>query len=276
MGENNDLENLENLEKLNNLETAFNSYGFIITRHVSDERTNNYWNQCVRCIRRFYPNRKIIIIDDNSNYQFVKADYEYKNVKIIQSEYPKRGELLPYYYYHKNKWFDNAVIIHDSIFIHKRIPFEKLSKVKVIPFWHFEKDTENVFNTLRLVSNCRNLGVLQKNLLNNDVLGLAIKWNGCFGTQSYINHDFLSYIFKKYNMTTLINKVTSRPDRCSLERIFGVIFSLESPFTRKMKSLFGSIFAYRHAFNYTFENYKNDLLVHKRLPHYIIKVWSGR
>jgi hypothetical protein len=29
-------------------------------------------------------------------------------------------------------------------------------------------------------------------------------------------------------------------------------------------------------FSYTFENYKHDLLVKKRLPHYIIKVWSGR
>jgi nucleoside-diphosphate-sugar epimerase len=50
------------------------SYGFIILRHVNSELTNEYWNECVRCIRRFYPLRKIVVIDDNSNKDFVKAD----------------------------------------------------------------------------------------------------------------------------------------------------------------------------------------------------------
>jgi hypothetical protein len=112
---------------------------------------------------------------------------------------------------------------------------------------------------------------------NNFVLGnLEKKWYGCFGVQSYINHDFLVNIFNKYNMGSLIHKVKSRPDRCCLERIFGLIFSIESPFTRKMKSMFGSIQVYINNFRYTFENYKHDLLVKKKLPHYIIKVWSGR
>ena len=68
-------------------------YGFIMTRHVNSDKTNNYWNQSIKCIRRFYPNIKIVVIDDNSNYDFVKAQYEYKNVEIIQSEYKGRGEL---------------------------------------------------------------------------------------------------------------------------------------------------------------------------------------
>jgi hypothetical protein len=252
-------------------------YGFIITRHVNSAITNNYWNQCVRCIRKFYPLRKIVIIDDNSNYNFVKADYEYKNVEIVQSEFHKRGELLPYYYYYHQKWFNSAVIIHDSIFIHKRIPFEKFNKIKVLPLWHFEADTENVGNSLRIISELKNYHFLRKKLLLNEVfIRNSDKWYGCFGVQSYINHDFLHYIFNKYNMFSLINKVHSRPDRCCLERIFGVIFSSESPFTRKMKSMFGSIQVYVNNFSYTFDNYKHDLLVRKKLPHYIIKVWSGR
>ena len=43
------------------------TYGFIMTRHVNSEKTNRYWNHAVRCIKRFYPFRKIVIIDDNSN-----------------------------------------------------------------------------------------------------------------------------------------------------------------------------------------------------------------
>ena len=58
------------------------SYGFIITRHVNSEKTNKYWNKCVRCIRAFYPLRKIIIIDDNSNQSFIKADFQYSNIEM--------------------------------------------------------------------------------------------------------------------------------------------------------------------------------------------------
>ena len=77
------------------------NYGFIITRHVNSEKTNRYWNQSVKLIRTYYPLRQIVIIDDNSNQEFVKADFDYKHLTIIQSEFPQRGELLPYYYYLK-------------------------------------------------------------------------------------------------------------------------------------------------------------------------------
>ena len=103
-----------------------NSFGFIITRHVNSKSTNKYWNHTVKILRTLYPNTKIIIIDDNSNKTFVKAHFNYKNIEIIKSEFPGRGELLPYYYYIKNKFFENAIILHDSVFFHKRINFNAL------------------------------------------------------------------------------------------------------------------------------------------------------
>ena len=254
------------------------NYGFIMTRHVNSEKTNNYWNQCIKCIRKFYPNTKIVVIDDNSNYDFVKAQHEYKNVEIIQSEYKGRGELLPYYYYYKNKFFENAFIIHDSIFIHKRIDFEKIKAIDVLPLWHFNPDKENVHNSLQLISSFRNQFLLYKNLTLSDIsiLGRRPEWYGCFGVQSYINHNFLTRIANKYNLFTLLNKVKTRPDRCCLERIFGLIFHLESGVTQKYKSLFGNIHDYNSSFDYTYDKYKHDLTVKKKLPKSIIKVWSGR
>jgi len=253
-------------------------YGFIMSRHVNSDKTNNYWNQSIKCIRRFYPNIKIVVIDDNSNYDFVKAQNEYKNVEIIQSEYKGRGELLPYYYYYKNKFFDNAFIIHDSIFIHKRIDFERLKDIDVLPLWHFYPDKENVHNSLQLISSFRNQLSLYKNLTLSDIsiLGRRPEWYGCFGVQSYINHNFLVRTSNKYNLFTLLNKVKSRPDRCCLERIFGLIFNLESGVTKKYKSLFGNIHHYNSSFDYTYDKYKHDLTVKKKLPKSIIKVWSGR
>ena len=70
--------------------------GFIILRHVNNETTNKYWLHCYNCIREHYPENSILIIDDNSNYNFITNEQLYKT-NIINSEYPGRGELLTYY-----------------------------------------------------------------------------------------------------------------------------------------------------------------------------------
>jgi hypothetical protein len=150
--------------------------------------------------------------------------------------------------------------------------------VDVLPLWHFNPDKDNMHNSLQLVSSFRNKILLYKNLTLSDVsiLGRRPEWYGCFGVQSYINHNFLIRISNKYNLFTLLNKVKTRPDRCCLERIFGLIFNLESGSTQKYKSLFGNIHDYNGSFDYTYDKYTHDLTVNKKLPKNIIKVWTGR
>ena len=254
-----------------------NSYGFIITRHVNSEKTNNYWNRCIKLIRTFYPHRKIVVIDDNSNQDFVKAELEYKNVIYEKSEYPGRGELLPYIYFLKNHYFDNAIIIHDSVFFHKRVNFENLIGLDVIPFWHFDADKENFINTLKISSVLKNNYELHQkiSLTEMNILGLnKDTWIGCFGVQSFINRNFLNHINNKYNLTSLLHIVKNRADRCCLERLFGIIFSSEKKSNYKNKSLFGKIHNYQN-FGYSYDEYINDINNNK-IPRYIVKVWSGR
>ena len=254
-------------------------FGFIITRHVNSQKTNEYWNRSVSYLNHLYPTTKIVIIDDNSNYDFIKPKKEHKNLEIIQSEYPGRGELLPYYYFYKQHFFKNAIIIHDSVFFHKRISFEKLAKFDVLPFWEFPADKENHHNSMRLISTMKNNKFIHSHLdLQN--LSFPIReisknntWNGCFGVQSYINHTFLSSLVDKYDIFKLLNHVKCRADRCCLERIFGILFSLESKF--KSNSLFGNIHSYQ-SFDYNYDKYTKDLIIHKKLPHPIVKVWTGR
>ncbi len=254
------------------------TYGFIITRHVNSEQTNKYWNQCVKLIRTYYPFKKIIIIDDNSNQTFIKADFDYKNTEIIQSEYPKRGELLPYIYFLKNKWFENAVIIHDSVFIHKRIPFEMI-KGPVTPLWHHAYDKENLQNLLRISSRLKNNLYLKNKLNGNEVniLGLNQKdnFNLCFGVQTYINLNFLERLEAKYKITNLISVINSRTDRCGLERIMGLLFNEEYPLLYKRGSLFGNIMNHHRAFNYNYDEYLQDFKSKKAYEPFV-KVWTGR
>lgn len=256
------------------------SYGFIITRHVNSERTNKYWNMCVKRIRYYYPmNIKIVIIDDNSNKEFLKADHKYPNVTVIQSEFKGRGEILPYYYLYKFHFFDNAVIIHDSVFFHGYIDFSKI-KMKVIPFWHFDNAPkyENFRGSLRLIRRMKNIHYLTSVLSNkytNQSLSLnKDHWMGCFGVQSYINFNFLSYIQKKYNIMSLVNVVTCRTDRCCLERIMGAIFYKENPLLHRYPSIMGDILK-NWNWGYTFENYLNDVKK-KQVKRLMVKVWTGR
>jgi hypothetical protein len=246
-----------------------------LLRHVNSEKTNRYWNQSVKLIRTFYPLKKIVIIDDNSIQDFVKPDHPYKNLTTIQSEYPGRGELLPYIYYLKYKWFPNAIIIHDSLFIHRRIPFETFN-IPVLPLWHHIYDKENVDNINRIASSLNNNIYLMKKI-NPDmnILGFKNIGNLCFGCQSYINLSFLELLQQKYNITNLINVVHNRTDRCALERIIGLLFCEEYPSLTKINSLFGDIIKQNKTFNYTYDEYNNDLRK-KRVLYPFVKVWTGR
>ena len=251
-------------------------YGFIITRHVNSEQTNKYWNQCIKLIRTFYSLNPIVLIDDNSNPSFIKADYEYLNIIYIQSEYPGRGELLPYIYYLKYKWFHSAVIIHDSVFIHSKIRFE-LFNTPILPLWHHKYDKENVYNILRIASSLNNNSIIMKKLNNtNNILGFNNDdFNFCFGCQSFITLSFLEMLENKYKITNLINVIRNRNDRCALERVMGVLFCQEYPKLIKINSLFGDILKKYHCRIYNYNEYIGDLKQNK-LRYPFIKIWTGR
>ena len=262
------------------------TFGFIISRHVTSELTNKYWNHCIKQLNALYPLIQIIIIDDNSNQEFVKEEKEdkedkeeYKNITVVQSEFPGRGELLPYYYFYKNKYFDNAVIIHDSTFFQKRCAFNKLeaAQIKVFPLWHFDHDKySNVANTVRIARSLKNGGAKVIEMAQYNVIDRPKeKWSGCFGVQSYINHAFLSSLQIKYNIFNLLQVVHCRVDRCCLERIFAILFTIEYPQINKMKSLLGPISDKKYRWGLTFEKYIRYKNVNVfNIP--IIKVWTGR
>ena len=241
-------------------------YGFILTRHVTSEKTNKYWNRCVKQLIQLYPLRKIVIIDDNSNETYLKAVDTYPNViAILQSEHHGRGELLPYLYFAVYKWFDYAVIIHDSVFFEKRVPFEKY-KFPVIPLWYFPNIHihSHYNNNMKIANSLNYSNIIKYNMAKNK------KLVGCFGVQSFIKYEFLVYIIKKYGLVRLLNVVKNREDRCSLERIFAVIFFLE---IQKYKTILGNIFDYN--FGETYEKYiqdKNNNKINKP----VVKVFTGR
>jgi len=228
--------------------------GFIILRHVNNETTNLYWQMSYDKVRQFYPENDIIIIDDNSNYQYVSKKTLYK-VTIIQSEHHGRGELLPYYYYLRNKLFDIAFIIHDSVFVQSHMDLH-VDKYKIT--WGFQHDWDQIEDETKMIKLFNDTNLL--NFYENKSL-----WVGCFGGMTTITHDFLTHVNNKYNLGLLLDVVRTRYNRCSFERVIACLLQIEAPQTTRLGNIhnympFHLTYNMRHRFTY--------------LP--LLKVWTGR
>jgi hypothetical protein len=250
-------------------------FGFILLRHINSFDTNKYWNQSVLLLNAYYPNIEIVIIDDNSNPIYLHSLHNHKNIKaIINSEYPARGELLPYIYYLRNKWFDYAIILHDSVFIHKTFNFEYVlntNNITARSLWIFDQD--NYIEKIPILA--QNLNYTEEiiQIYNN---WYNLDWKGCFGAMSIIKHEFLVLIAEKYNMFNLINVIKTRKYRCSFERIIAIIFYLEKC---DNKSLFGNYLQLLEINETNCDNINNYLYCFnnaKVLPQNIIKLFTGR
>uniref|UniRef100_A0A6C0ENY9 Glycosyltransferase 2-like domain-containing protein n=1 Tax=viral metagenome TaxID=1070528 RepID=A0A6C0ENY9_9ZZZZ len=228
--------------------------GFIILRHVNNSNTNNYWIKCYDSIRHFYPDNYILIIDDNSDYTFV-TDKLLTNTTIIQSEYPKRGELLPYYYFLRNKLFDTAVILHDSVFIQTKFN-TSINKYKLL--WEFEHNSDQILDETKMITAFEDEELLY--FYNNKSL-----WKGCFGGMTIITHDFLTHVNSKYDFNKLLNLVLNRYNRCSFERVLACLLQKE----HTKETLFGNIHMYCK-WGIPFKDANN----YPNLP--VVKVWTSR
>lgn len=236
-------------------------YIFIIIRHVNNEITNEYWQECYKCIRKFYDNQ-ILIIDDNSNQEFIKYDLDLVNCEIINSEYPQRGEMMSYYYFLNKKEYDKAIIIHDSVFIQEKINFEKNQKNTFL--WHFSHNWDEDKKCDKIIKKFKNYGEILNFYHNKD------KWYGCFGMMMVIHRDILELVDKKYDFfDTIKNNIKSRSDRMQMERILACVIYLNDDVPINF-SLLGDIKKYCK-WGYSWKEYKC-----RKIDVPIIKIWSGR
>ena len=230
------------------------SYGFIILRHINNELSNKYWIRCINSIRQYYPENNILIIDDDSDYNFITNETLYKTT-IINSEYPRRGELLPYYYYLHNKLFDVAIIIHDSVIFNKYIDIS-VENYKFL--WGFEHNWDQVEDETRIINIFNDLELTE--FYKNKHL-----WKGCFGAMAIITHDYLIYINNKYDISKLLELILNRYNRCSFERVIACLLQKEG----NIDILLGDILNYCN-----WGIHFNEIDNYKHLP--LIKYWSGR
>ena len=237
------------------------TFGFILLRHVNSVTSNLYWQQCYMNVRTLYPKQKIIIIDDNSDVAFLQSSIVLYNTEIIYSEYPQRGELLPYIYFLRHKWFDKAIILHDSTFLLQPIDVEAISDYAFL--WTFEHTWDNPELERSHIAH----------LLNKDEVITfhenQAQWKGCFGAMSVVCYDYLKQVDERSDLQRLINVIRTRTDRMAFERIIACLLEMNrNPPHRS--SLYGCI----HKFCKWGKTIQEVTQADLNKP--IVKVWTGR
>ena len=262
------------------------SFGFVISRHVNNKLSNFYWKECYTCIRKFYDN-PILIVDDSSNKEFLTENIILTNCTVIYDTANKgAGELLPYYYFHKLKPFETAVIIHDNVFLQAKIDFTNVNGLQdpsqakpanirdgLCPpqdpirfLWTFTKiyDVDVIHHIRDLCGSLTDSAELLSLFDKKD------KWTGCYGVMSVIQWNFLNKIDIRHNFfENMLKQKWHRNLRSGLERVLGLVAYCNEPSIKN--SIFGDIHAYIK-WGTTFIEYVTQ--DHRKYP--IVKVWASR
>jgi len=241
------------------------TFGFIMIRHVNNELSNSYWKESYRCIRRLY-NEPILIVDDSSDKNYVSDDIPLENATIVyDTEHKGSAELLPYYYFHKLKPFDVAVIVHDTWFIQKKVDFELEQRDNVIFFWTFSHVWDDeIFSGIDHL--LQGLPLYEQHV---DRFHKKDSWIGCFGAMSVIRWSFLDTMNRNLRLfELLLPKIKTREHRHALERVLPLLIHSQE---ENIQTYFGDIHRYI-PWGITFSDYKNG-----RFPfHPVVRTWSGR
>ena len=251
------------------------NYTIYISRYCNSETTGKYWKYNYELIRNLYKKVKIIIIDDNSNPEFIKDDNLYRDIEFIYTKGTNmvaRGELLPIYYHYYNNKTPYALMIHDSVFIHKPI-HEYIYKDDFISLWDF-----NSINYYQLLEKRTNelMTVVNKSSKLADIWKCRLLWEGVFGTMGIVSYEYLHKLHKEFNFGMLYNEINNRTDRMVLERLMAIFYFCIH--NKTPNSILGNI----HIFNenalgklwdLSWEEYMNDENLKNNM---IVKVWTVR
>jgi hypothetical protein len=246
------------------------SYVFVILRNIKLAQDNDLWISSYNSIRKFYTN-PIVIIDDNSTINTVNG--RLTDTDIIKSEWRGAGEILPYYYFLKEKWADCMIFLHDSMFLHR--PFQPSELNGSIRFhWHFDNEDRDDRKILGLLS------LLNKsNEIRTSFSESTFQWKGCFGGASIIDLDVVEHLEQKYELISkLISTIRTRIDRKAFERILGIVAWYEKLIDSSTPSNFGSILTYPMAFESQNNNIETAAHIVSQANYNtsILKVWRGR
>lgn len=257
---------------------------FIIVKYTKNPYLYNIYENCLRSIRMIYDRVKIVVLDDHSPEEFYSIPECFKNDENISLEktiFMRAGEFNGYYHFHKNRYTDRAVIMHDSMFLKK--PINNIENVTIKFLWHFDRPKKEKNYDYNALLGSLNDYRIKKDIIQSFANQQLSKWNGCFGVASVISLNYLTELQKKTGFLDIIHNVKCRRDRMAMERIFAIVnFIYGNHLRLDSCSLNGSIIQHP---NKRYLHFKSDnnyfnldemLLLFRNYNSCMIKTWHGR
>ncbi len=200
-------------------------FGFIIPSRCTENIHRCALVKCIKALRVFFPDTKIVIIDDGS-IPPLKSTTD--KIKIEKSLFPGAAEFLPYYHWFHKKYFKKAMILHDSMIMCR--PYQDLAKIENVKFlWNFtcdvkEEQTEYNIEHDDLIKHLVNTYNKKEKFIEffNDIYDKRDDWYGCFGAMSIMTLDFLEKLQKETGVLDMIPQVNTRRRRMALESFFSI------------------------------------------------------
>ena len=242
--------------------------GFIVLRCVRKKEQNTLYKECYEAIRKYHPDLKIVIIDDNSDKNVLENDYPMTNVEIIESEYPAAGEYLPYWYLLQRKMFKKAIFIQDSMILNTKIPYEGVD------------DYMFLYENPNINGNHSELNMLLDNTKVPNELKARVErgdWRGCWGSMMIITSDFLQKLEDVVGISKWKEFINNRTMRMVLEAAIGIVCMHVNSNKDKFNvfGMSGDMNVMKEPGNekYTLAMYLADKT---RIKDSIIKIWNAR
>ena len=218
------------------------TFGFIIPTCCREDIHLRQLHRCISSIRKYYPNKNIILINDSTDCYNLVTEFENDtNIYIIKSYNKGSADQQIFKVLLETNLFDKAVFMQDSMLLNKKL--ENIDEIQDIKFiWHFTnhrvhwniiKEPSTLFNKenniithtdlirYHLLTNYNDNKDFQKFALNK--LQNMNEWCGCFGSLCIINKQTLLKLDKNVIfIEKFVNSISNR-DRRANESIFTLI-----------------------------------------------------
>jgi hypothetical protein len=245
-----------------------NDIGFIILRCVRNKQQNILYKDSYEAVRKYYPDVKIVIIDDNSD-KTVLDEYHMTNVEVINSEYPGAGEYLPYWYLLNRKMFKKAIFLQDSMILNSKIPYEEVNDYMFLYEVPNSVDRNNKY-IYEFLDTTKVPNELKSRVESGN-------WRGCWGSMMIITLEFLEKLESVTGISKWIEQINNRTMRIALECAIGIacmhVNSNKERFSAFGKFTDMAIMKDPGNEKYTLDMYLQDKT---RIKDSIIKVWNKR
>jgi hypothetical protein len=220
------------------------TFGFLIPCHVVSQDSFQTFCECISGLQRLYPEiPKILFYNKQTSFDISQLEFIQKDptIRLITTRYCE-GEMNVYKHYYEEKYFDMAILLHDSFVLKKQ--FQNLDAIEDINYiwnftnhrvhWHIVEQPKTEYNKQH---NIKNLDDLILHLVTKsfdhssdfykyfmDIYHKKDKWVGCYGSLSIIRHDFLKQVQEKTQIFNVIPNIKDKWDRVSMESILTLAF----------------------------------------------------